>query len=90
MKVIARPMGTGKTKELLQYAADNNGQVLTVNKRALKVKAESYNIHVPIIDLDDFAYGNYDDSKAFFVHKMEDVLQQCIEHNIDGFSVRLE
>ena len=90
MKVIARPMGTGKTKELLQYAADHNGQVLTTNKRALKVKADSYNINVPIIDLDDFAYGNFDDSKLFFVHKIEDVLQQCMEHTIDGFSIRME
>ena len=83
-------MGTGKTKELLQYAADHNGQVLTTNKRALKVKADSYNINVPIIDLDDFAYGNFDDSKLFFVHKIEDVLQQCMEHTIDGFSIRME
>ena len=90
MKVIARPMGTGKTKELLQYAADHNGQVLTTNKRALKVKADSYNINVPIIDLDDFAYGNFDDNKLFFVHKIEDVLQQCMEHTIDGFSIRME
>ena len=90
MKVIARPMGTGKTKELLQYAADHNGQVLTTNKRALKVKADSYNINVPIIDLDDFAYGNFDDSKLFFVHKIEDVLQQCMEHTIDGFSIRMD
>ena len=90
MKVIARPLGTGKTKELLQFAANNKGQVLTVNKRALQVKADSYKIEVPIFDLDDFAYGNYDGDKPIFVNKIEEVFQECIEHPIAGFSIRME
>ncbi|MCR5171115.1 MAG: hypothetical protein K6C33_11745, partial [Desulfovibrio sp.] len=76
MKVIARPMGTGKTKELLQNAFNNSGQVLTVDKRALKVKADAYGIKVPIIDLQDFFYGNYQLSKPLYIHKLEDVTQE--------------
>ena len=40
MKIIARGRGTGKTTELLHDAAENNGQVLVGNKRAIQVKAE--------------------------------------------------
>ena len=91
MKVIARPMGTGKTKELLEYAASHNGQVLTTDKNALEVKAKSYGIKVPIIDLYDFTYNNdYNPNKQLFIHKIEDVLSACIERPIDGYSIRME
>lgn len=91
MKVIARPMGTGKTKELLQYAADNNGQVLTTDKRALQVKADSYGIKVPIIDLYDYIYDdNYDHNKYVYVHKLEDVAQELLKSQIAGFSIRMD
>ena len=44
MKVIARPVGTGKTKELLMAAQAANGLVLTGNKRGLQAKAQAYGI----------------------------------------------
>lgn len=44
MKIIARGRGTGKTKELLQDAFKENGQVLSCNKRALQAKADSYGL----------------------------------------------
>lgn len=91
MKVIARPVGTGKTKELLQYAADHNGQVLTTDKRALQVKAKSYGINVGIIDLYDYLYDdNYDHDKYLYIHKLEDVTQELLKEQIAGFSIALE
>ena len=44
MKVIARPVGTGKTKELLMAAQAADGIVLTSNKRGLQAKAQAYGI----------------------------------------------
>ena len=89
MKVIARPAETGKTRELLEYAAEHNGQVLTVEKRALQVKAQSYGIDVEIIDLNDLLEeDNYD--KYIYVHKLEDVTQELLGYQIAGFSIRME
>ncbi len=42
MKVIARPVGTGKTKELMDAALEADGIILTTNKRALATKAQAY------------------------------------------------
>ena len=42
MKVIARPVVTGKTKELMEAALEVDGTIFTNNKRALRVKADSY------------------------------------------------
>lgn len=50
MKVIARPMGTGKTEELLRLAAKDKALVLTDNKSELQSKANEYGIVVQIID----------------------------------------
>jgi len=35
MNIIARPLGTGKTKELMDMAVESDGMILTTNKRAL-------------------------------------------------------
>lgn len=91
MLTIARPMGTGKTKELLEYAAEHNGQVLTTDKRALQVKAKAYGIDVPIFDLYDyFEADEYDHDKYIYVHKIEDVAQELLGIQVAGYSVRLE
>lgn len=91
MKVIARPAETGKTRELLEYAAEHNGQVLTVEKRALQVKAQSYGIDVEIIDLNDLLEeDNYNHDKYIYVHKLEDVTQELLGYQIAGFSIRME
>lgn len=95
MKVIARPIGTGKTKELMEMALETDGIILTTNKRALQVKAEAYGFDsLYIIDLNDLLYGEFDDTKPLFVHKLDDVMQEYFKQdfNLDlqGFSVRME
>lgn len=95
MKVIARPLGTGKTKELMDMALEADGIILTTNKRALQVKAEAYGYDsLPIIDLTDLLYEEFDSTKPLFVHKLDDVMQEYFkaEFNLDlqGFSVRME
>ena len=95
MNIIARPQGTGKTRELMEMALEADGLILTTNKRALQVKAESYGFDsLEIIDLSDLIYNDYDDSKPLFVHKLDDVMQEYFkaDFNLDlrGFSVRME
>lgn len=88
MKVIARPVGTGKTKELLMAAQAANGIVLTGNKRGLQAKAQAYGIpEVTIVDWDDLIYGRMDTSKPLFVHKLDDVMK---EYFWDDFGLKLE
>ena len=95
MKAIARPIGTGKTKELLLLAAENNGYVFTNNKRALQVKAEAYGIYnLEIIDWDDLFGGALNSAKPIYIHKLEDVMQELLYAdyglNLEGFTVALE
>jgi len=95
MKIIARPLGTGKTKELMDAALEADGIILTTNKRALRVKAESYGFDsLEIIDINDLYEGNYDENKPLFVHKLEDVMEEYfrMEFGLElaGFSVRME
>ena len=95
MKVIARPVGTGKTKELMDAALEAGGTILTTNKRALAVKAQSYGFDdLDIIDLNDLLYGNIDNTKPLFIHKLDDVAQEYLKADfhldLRGFSVRIE
>ena len=95
MKIIARPLGTGKTKELMEMALEADGIILTTNKRALQVKAKAYGFDsLYIIDLNDLLYGEFDAAKPLFVHKLDDVMQEYFKQdfNLDlqGFSVRME
>ena len=88
MKVIAKPRGTGKTRELLTEAALHNGQVLTINKRALQQKADAYGMSdVLILDWEDMMYGGYDTNKPLYIHKAEEVFQQLFK---EDFELKLE
>lgn len=88
MKVIAKPRGTGKTRELLTEAALNGGQVLTINKRALQNKADAYGMSdVLILEWNDMMYGGYDTNKPLYIHKAEEVFQQLFK---EDFELKLE
>lgn len=95
MKVIARPVGTGKTKELMDAALEADGIILTTNKRALAAKAQAYGFEsINIIDLADLLYGNFDSTKPLFIHKLDDVAEEYISKDfglkLAGYSVRME
>ena len=88
MKVIAKPRGTGKTRELLNEAAQHNGQILTINKRALQAKADAYGItNLLILEWDDMMYGGYDTNKPLYIHKADEVFQQLFK---EDFELKLE
>ena len=95
MKVIARPVGTNKTKELLELAEENDGLVLTTTKRALRVKADSYGLtNLTIVDPTALVEQNYPEDTPLYIHKAADVLKEFFKTYFDleleGFSVTLE
>lgn len=95
MKVIARPVGTNKTKELLEIANENNGLVLTTTKRALKVKADAYGFtNLTIVDPNDLVEQNYPEDHPLYIHKATDVIQEFFKTyfdlDLEGFSITME
>lgn len=95
MITIARPKGTNKTKDLLEIANKQNGLVLTTEKRALQVKADSYGLkNLTIVDWSDLLYDDFDTSKPLFIHKAADVFKDYMKLdfglNLEGFSITME
>ena len=95
MKVIAKPRGTGKTRELFALAAQNNGQVLTSNKRALRAKANNYGwYNLSIIDWSDMLYGEYNKDKPLYIDNAEEVFAELFENDfelkLEGLNVNVE
>ena len=93
MKVIARPMGTGKTEELLRLAAEDKALVFAENKAELQEKANTYGIIVQVVDWDDMYHNNYNDM-PMYIHRMDDVVKHFFEEDfklkLKGYSIRME
>lgn len=93
MKVIARPMGTGKTEELLRLAADNKALVFAENKAELQEKANAYGIIVQVVDWADILNTDYGDM-PIYIHRMDDVVKHYFEEDygleLKGYSIRME
>lgn len=93
MKVIARPMGTGKTEELLRLAAENKALVFAENKAELQEKANAYGITVQVVDWDDIFHTDYR-NMPIYIHRMDDVVKHYFEEDYDlelkGYSIRME
>lgn len=80
MKTIIRGRDSGKAKELLQYARENKASVITQNKKALKVKADSYNFYdVNIIDYNDLKNDEYDWRAPVVVHNADKMLYTLLD-----------
>ena len=95
MKVIARPRGTNKTKELLELANEKGGLVLTTEKHALQVKANAYGFNnLTVIDWFDLLYDDYDETRPLYIHKAADVFKEYIQSDfglkLEGFSITME
>lgn len=96
MKTIIRGRDSGKAKELLQYARDNNALVVTENKRAFQVKANSIGYKdVTIVDYEDLS--NIDFSNEFssiVIHNadkwLEEVFWNSYALKVIGFSATEE
>ena len=93
MKVIARPMGTGKTEELLRLAAEDKALVFAENKAELQEKANAYGIIVQVVDWDDILNTDYGDM-PIYIHRMDDIIKHYFEEDfglkLKGCSIRME
>jgi hypothetical protein len=59
MKRIIGPRGTGKTKELMQMAQENNALFVCANPQAMRVKAHNYGfVGIDFVDYIEFMNGN--------------------------------
>lgn len=95
MKVIARPIDTGKTEELLRLAAEDKAFVLTDKKAELQEKANAYGITVQIIDWYDLVTLPYDGVyNKVYIHKMDDFMFNWLFEDyklkLEGYSIRTE
>lgn len=93
MKVIARPMGTSKTEELLRLAANDKALVFAENKAELQEKANAYGIIVQVVDWDDIYNNDYGEI-PMYIHRMDDVVKHYFEEDyglkLKGYSIRME
>ena len=96
MKAIIDKRGSGKIKKLLEIASKTPYSiVLTQDKRALKVKANSYGYNnLEIIDYQDLQDDNYPLGANVFVHNGDKVLYELLNTyfglNVSGFTATLE
>ena len=95
MKVIIRERDSGKAKEILKFARENNCMVLTMDKRSFQVKADGLGFsNVEIIDFDDLHNDNYDFTKPVVIHNADKILKFLMDYyyglNVLGFSATAE
>ena len=89
MKTVIRGRDSGKAKELLQYARDNNAFVVGQNKRALQVKAKALGYDdVIIIDYEDLSNEIFEGN--IVIHNADKWLKEIFYNtynlNVIGFS----
>ena len=80
MKTIIRGRDSGKAKELLQYARENNCFIITQDKRAFRVKAHNYGFNdIEIIDYDDLRNDNYPVGITALIHNGDKMLVALLD-----------
>lgn len=95
MKIIIRNRDTGKAKEILKFARDNQYMILTSDKRSFQVKADSLGYSdVEIVDMDDLHNDNYDFTKPVVIHNIEKIITFLMDYyyglDVRGFSATME
>lgn len=90
MKTIIGPRGSGKTKELLKFASDNDYAVFTTDARALRVKAHAYGYdNIEIYGFDNELPNN--EKPPIVIHDVNKFVQWCFPgHTVKGFSATME
>lgn len=92
MKTIIRERESGKARQLVEYAAENNAIVAAENPDAFRVKAISYGFpNVEIVSWSDVLCDDlYLPHKKFVIHNADKFLQYACGENCIGFSATLE
>ena len=87
MKIISGERGTGKTKQLLELAAETDAVILTTNARALYAKAHGYGItNLRIYEPGEY---NFDDlfREKILLHKAEELLPAYFKSVFDAETI---
>jgi len=96
MKTIIRGRDSGKAKELLQYARENKALVVTENKRAFQVKANSLGYEdITIVDYEDLSNIDFSNEFSFIIiHNVDKWLEEVFANSfalkVIGFSATEE
>ena len=92
MKTIIRERETGKARQLIEYAAENNAVIAAENPEAFRVKAKSYGFpEVKIVSWSDVCCDDiYLPHEKFVIHNADKFLQYAFGENCIGFSATLE
>ena len=84
MKKIVREPGSGKTKEIMEYCANENATLVCKNPDAMRVKVHSYGFKINISSYLDFLQtADYNQNNAY-LDDIEDFLK-IIGCNVKGF-----
>jgi len=90
MKQIIRGRDSGKARELITFAAENNATIVTENPFAFKVKAEGYGYpDVDIIAWDDLTHMLEIPNKIV-IHNLDKFINYIFENKVIGFSATEE
>ena len=81
---------TGKTRQLLEAAAADNGIILSKNPEALRHKAQAYGIIgiKDFISLPDVMFDNDLHHENIYVDEIEELVTQMLSlHNFKGYTL---
>ena len=84
MKKIVRAPGTGKTKELMSYCAEENAAFVCKNPEAMIVKAHAYGYKITVISYLDFLQTSEYNQYNAYLDDIEEFLEYFGCH-ISGF-----
>lgn len=92
MKTIIRDRETGKARQLIEYAVENNAAIAVENPEAFRVKANSYGFpNVEIVSWSNILTDDiYLPHKKFVIHNADKFMQWTYGENLIGFSATLE
>ena len=92
MKTIINGRETGKARQLIEYAAENNAVIAAENPDAFRVKAKSYGFpNVEVVDWNDVLVDElYLPHKKFVIHNADKFMRWAFGENLIGFSATLE
>ena len=81
--------GTGKTKELLQAAKENNAVVVCRNPDAMRVKAQNYGFY----GMEFYGYdeiGDLREDREIVVDELGDFFRFGLNLKLDGFNMTVD
>lgn len=88
-KYIVGGAGTGKTRELLEYAKSVNAVVVCWNPDAMRVKAQNYGL----FGLEFYRYDEFPDireGRNIVVDELTDFFKYGLDFKLDGFNMTVE